>query len=82
VGSENAGMDRAVKMIIDTEVNYDTGDTTVTIDLGDKIFSLKVNLNQIRDKIDVASSNVLIQKASEAIAHVLGVEIKIEEKQK
>jgi len=82
VGPKATGVDRAVKMIIQTEIDYETGDTTVRIDLGDKIFSLKVNLNQIRDKIDVASSNVLIQKASEAIAHVLGVEIKIEEKQK
>ncbi len=67
-------------MIIQTEIDYETGDTTVTIDLGDKILKLKVNLNQIRDKIDVASSNILIQKATEAIAHVLGVNIKIEEK--
>jgi hypothetical protein len=41
-----------------------------------------VNLREIRDKIDVATSNILIQKASEAIAHVLGVDIKIEEKKK
>lgn len=64
-------------MIIQTEVDYDTGDCTVRIDLGDKVFRLKVNLNEIRDKIDVASSNVLIQKATEAIAHVLGVDISI-----
>jgi len=69
-------------MIIQTEIDYDTGDTTVTIDLGDKIFSLKVNLKHIRDKIDVATSNILIQRATEAIAHVLGVSIKIEEKPK
>jgi len=69
-------------VIIQTEIDYDTGDTTVRIDLGDKIFSLKVNLNHIRDKIDVASSSFLIQKATEAIAHVLGVDIKIEEKPK
>ena len=69
-------------MIIKTEIDYESGDTTVTIDLGDKLFKLKVNLNQIRDKIDVASSNILIQKATEAIAHVLGVDIKIEDKPK
>jgi len=69
-------------MIITTEVDYETGDTTVHIDLGDKIFSLKVNLKEIRNKIDVASGNILIQKASEAIAHAIGVDIKIEEKKK
>ena len=69
-------------MIIQTEIDYDTGDTTVMIDLGDKIFSLKVNLHEIRDKIDVAAGNFLVQKATEAIAHVLGVSIKIEEKPK
>ena len=69
-------------MIITTEVDFKSGDTTVRIDLGDKIFSLRVNLHEIRNKIDVASSNVLIQKASEAIAHAMGVEIKIEDKKK
>jgi len=69
-------------MIIATEVDYESGDTTVRIDLGDKIFSLKVNLKEIRNKIDVASSNTLIQKASEAIAHAMGVDIKIEDKKK
>lgn len=69
-------------MIIKTEIDYETGDTTVTIDLGNKTFSLKVNLNQIRDKIDVASSNWVLQRAMEAIAGALGVEIKIEDKQK
>lgn len=64
-------------MIINTEVDYETGDCTVSIDLGEKIFSLKVNLNEIRDKIETASSNILIQKASEAIAHAMGVDIKI-----
>lgn len=68
-------------MIITTKVDYDSGDTTVKIDLGDKIFSLKVNLHDIRNKIDVASSNLLIQKASEAIAHAMGVEIKIIQKE-
>jgi len=69
-------------MIIATEVDYESGDTTVRIDLGDKIFSLKVNLKEIRSKIDMASGNILIQKASEAIAHAIGVEIHIEEKRK
>jgi hypothetical protein len=69
-------------MMIQTEVDYESGVTTVKIDLGDKIFSLKVNLKEIRNKIDAASSNFLIQKASEAIAHVLGVDIKIEDKKK
>jgi len=69
-------------MIIATEVDYESGDTTVRIDLGDKIFSLKVNLKEIRSKIDMASGNILIQKASEAIAHAIGVDIKIEEKKK
>lgn len=64
-------------MIIHTEVDYETGDTTVSIDLGDKIFKLKVNLKEIRNKIDLASDNILIQKATEAIAHAIGVDIKI-----
>ena len=67
-------------MIITTEVDFESGNTTVRIDLGDKIFSLKVNLHEIRNKIDLASSNILIQKASEAIAHAIGVDIKIEPK--
>jgi hypothetical protein len=52
----------------------------VRIDLGDKVFILKVNLKQIRSKLDFASSNILIQKASEAIAQAIGVDIKVEPK--
>jgi len=69
-------------MIISTEVDYESGDTTVRIDLGDKVFILKVNLKQIRSKLDFASSNILIQKTSEAIAHAIGVDIQVEEKRK
>jgi len=52
----------------------------VRIDLGDKVFILKVNLKQIRSKLDLASSNILIQKATEAIAQAIGVDIKVEPK--
>lgn len=68
------------KMIIRTTVDYETGDTTVLLDLGDKTFRLKVNLQEIRDKVDAASSNIWLQKATELIAHALGVDIQIQTK--
>jgi hypothetical protein len=67
-------------MIISTEVDLEAGDTTIKIDLGDKVFCLKVNLKEIRGRIDAATSNILVQKATELVARALGLDINIEDK--